>query len=155
MAEYINVEKPFLDKLRQLGWQVIDQGIGVPQDPTKSLRENFKQVLLPQVFKDSIKAINKTPDGKEWLADKQLEEILFEIQNFPGTTLHEANKAIHRLLLKGTTVNKNEVTGEINPTVRLIDFRNWDKNSFIAINQFRLLTPEQAVRGLFPILFCS
>ena len=27
MAEYINVEKPFLDKLRQLGWQVIDQGI--------------------------------------------------------------------------------------------------------------------------------
>jgi type I restriction enzyme R subunit len=47
MAEYINVEKPFLDKLRQLGWQVIDQGIGVPQEPAKSLRENFKQVLLP------------------------------------------------------------------------------------------------------------
>ena len=43
MAEYINVEKPFLDKLRKLGWQVIDQGIGVPQEPSKSLRENFKQ----------------------------------------------------------------------------------------------------------------
>jgi type I restriction enzyme R subunit len=70
-----------------------------------------------------------------------LDEILSEIQNFPGTTLHEANKAIHRLLLKGTTVNKNELSGEINPTVRLVDFRNWDKNSFIAINQFRLLTP--------------
>lgn len=35
MAEYINVEKPFLDKLRHLGWQVIDQGLGVPQDPEK------------------------------------------------------------------------------------------------------------------------
>ena len=34
MAEYVNVEKPFLDKVRQLGWQVIDQGIGVPNDPT-------------------------------------------------------------------------------------------------------------------------
>ena len=77
MAEYINVEKPFLDKLRQLGWQVIDQGIGVPQEPSKSLRENFKQVLLPKVFKDSVKAINKTVDGKEWLTDKQLDEILF------------------------------------------------------------------------------
>ncbi|MFY9378433.1 MAG: hypothetical protein WAP58_09600, partial [Peptococcia bacterium] len=87
MAEYINVEKPFLDKLHQLGWQVIDQGIGVPHDPAKSLRENFKQVLLPQVFKDSIKAINKTPDGIEWLTDKQLEDILFEIQNFQGVTL--------------------------------------------------------------------
>ena len=75
MAEYINVEKPFLDKLRQLGWQVIDQGLGVPQEPAKSLRESFKQVLLPQVFKDSIKAINKMPDGTEWLTEKQLNEF--------------------------------------------------------------------------------
>ena len=26
MAEYTNVEKPFLEKLRQAHWQVIDQG---------------------------------------------------------------------------------------------------------------------------------
>ena len=157
MAEYINVEKPFLDKLRQLYWQVIDQGIGVPQDPAKSLRDNFKQVLLPQVFKDSIKAINKTDDGREWLTDKQLEDILFEIQNFQGVTLHEANKAIHRLLLKGTTVSKNELTGEVSPTVRLVDFKNWDKNSFIAINQFRLLTPGASRQGIIPdiVLFLN
>ncbi|HQO08396.1 MAG TPA: HsdR family type I site-specific deoxyribonuclease [Bacteroidales bacterium] len=157
MAEYINVEKPFLDKLRQLGWQVIDQGIGVPQEPAKSLREDFKQVLLPQVFKDSIKAINKTPDGKEWLSNKQLEDILFIIQNFHGTSLHEANKAIHRLLLKGTTVNKNELTGEVSPTVRLVDFRNWENNSFIAINQFRLLTPGASRQGIIPdiVLFLN
>jgi len=55
MAEYINVEKPFLDKLRLLGWQVIDQGIGIPQEPQKSLRENFKQVVLPDEFKKAIK----------------------------------------------------------------------------------------------------
>lgn len=58
MAEYINVERPFLDKLRQLNWQVIDQGLGVPQEPSKSLRKNFKQVVLPQVFTDNVKAIN-------------------------------------------------------------------------------------------------
>lgn len=75
MSEYINVEKPFLDKLNQLGWQVINQGQGVPQEPEKSLHENFKQVLLPKVFKESIKAINKTADGREWLTDKQLDEI--------------------------------------------------------------------------------
>ena len=157
MAEYINVEKPFLDKLRQLGWQVIDQGIGVPQEPARSLRENFKQVLLPEVFKDSIRAINNTAGGKEWLTEKQLDEILSEIQNFPGKNLHEANKEIHRLLLKGTTVNKNELTGEVNPTVRLVDFRNWNKNSFIAINQFRLLTPGAGRQGIIPdiVLFLN
>lgn len=57
MAEYINVEKPFLDKLRQLGWQVIDQGLGIPQQPEKSLCNTFKEVVLPDVFKDSIKKI--------------------------------------------------------------------------------------------------
>lgn len=157
MAEYINVEKPFLDKLRHLGWQVIDQGLGVPQDPEKSLRENFKQVLLPSVFKQSIKSINKTTDGREWLTDKQLEELLTEIQSFSGKTLHEANKEIHRLLIKGTTVNKNELTGEQNPTVRLVDFKNYDKNSFIAINQFRLLTPGASRTGIIPdiVLFLN
>ncbi|MEE9912075.1 MAG: HsdR family type I site-specific deoxyribonuclease [Deltaproteobacteria bacterium] len=157
MAEYINVEKPFLDKLRQLGWQVIDQGLGVPQEPKKSLRDNFKQVLLPQVFKDSIKAINKTDDGSEWLTDKQLDEILFEIQNFAGKSLHEANKEIHRLLLKGTSVSRNEVTGEQDPTVRLVDFKNYDNNSFVAINQFRLLTPGASREGIIPdiVLFLN
>lgn len=157
MAEYINVEKPFLNKLRHLGWHVIDQGLGVPQDPVKSLRENFKQVLLPSIFKSSIKAINKTTAGSEWLTDKQLEELLTEMQSFSGRTLHEANKAIHRLLIKGTTVNKNELTGEINPTVRLVDFKNHDRNSFIAINQFRLLTPGASRTGIIPdiVLFLN
>lgn len=157
MAEYINVEQPFLEKLRHLDWRVIDQGVGVPQDPAKSLRENFKQVVLPEVFKNSIKAINKTADGREWLTDKQLDELLFEMQNFPGKSLHEANKEIHRLLVKGTTVSNNEITGEINPTVRLVDFRNYDKNSFIAINQFRLLTPGASRTGIIPdiVLFLN
>lgn len=157
MAEYINVEKPFLEKLRQLGWQVIDQGIGIPQDPQKSLRESFKQVLLPDVFKQSVKKINTLPDGREWLTDKQLDEILFEIQNFAGKSLHEANKEIHRLLLKGTSVPRNEVTGEQDPTVRLVDFKHYKDNSFIAINQFRLITPGASRQGIIPdiVLFMN
>lgn len=157
MAEYLNVEKPFLEKLRQLNWQVIDQGIGVPQDPAKSLRDNFKQVLLPNEFKKAIKKINTTAEGVEWLTNKQLEEILFEIQNFAGKSLHEANKEIHNLLLKGTSVSRNEVTGEQDPTVRLVDFKKWDKNSFIAINQFRLLTPGASRQGIIPdiVLFLN
>jgi type I restriction enzyme R subunit len=157
MAEYLNVEKPFLDKLRLLGWHVIDQGLGVPQDPTRSLRDNFKEVVLPHVFKKSISAINKTDDGKEWLTDKQLDEILFELQNFPGKSLHEANKEIHRLLLKGTSVAINELTGEQSPTVRLVDFKSYSNNTFTAINQFRLLTPGASRQGIIPdiVLFLN
>jgi type I restriction enzyme R subunit len=157
MPEYHNVEKPFLDKLRQLGWQVIDQGIGIPQDPAKSLRNNFKEVILPEILKDSVRKINLTEDKREWLTDKQLNEVLFEIQNFQGKNLHEANKEIYRLLVKGTSVGRNELTGEENPSVRLIDFRNWENNSFIAINQFRLLTPGASRQGIIPdiVLFLN
>lgn len=28
MSEYTNVERPFLDKLREIGWKVIDKGCG-------------------------------------------------------------------------------------------------------------------------------
>ncbi len=157
MAEYFNVEKPFLDKLRQLNWYVVDQGLGVPQEPEKSMRNNFKEVLLPKVFKESIKKINLTDDGREWLTEKQLDEILFEIQNFAGKSLHEVNKEIHRLLLKGTSVAINELTGEQSPGVRLVDFKKYDNNSFIAINQFRLLTPGASRQGIIPdiVLFLN
>ena len=33
MPEYRDVEKPFLDQLRALGWEVIDQGTGMPIAP--------------------------------------------------------------------------------------------------------------------------
>ena len=35
-AEYTEVEKPFLDQLNSLAWEVTDLGPGIPQDPTTS-----------------------------------------------------------------------------------------------------------------------
>lgn len=59
MSEYFHVEKPFLDQLATLGWTVIDQGYGViPSDPAASLRNNFREWLLPEVFRQSVRALN-------------------------------------------------------------------------------------------------
>ena len=61
MSEYLHVEKPFLDQLGSLGWTVIDQGQGfIPSDPTKSLRGGFREWILPEVFRESVRAINRT-----------------------------------------------------------------------------------------------
>lgn len=154
MAEYVNVEKPFLDKLRQLDWQVIDQGQGIPQDPAKSLRSNFKEVTLEREFKKAVKKINLTADGREWLTDKQLDQVYHEVISTTAKDLLETNKAIYRLLVKGPRVEKNELTGEDSPMVRLVDFKNWKTNSFIAINQFRLLTPGGPREGIIPDIVC-
>ena len=160
MAEYKNVEKPFLEKLEQLVWQVIDQNQGFPHDPTLSLRKSFREVTLKEEFKKAICSINLV-NGQKWLTDKQLDDVYDEItakerQNDP---LLESNQYVFERLIgkEKVKVAKNKLTGENDVTVKLIDFDNWDNNSFIAINQFRVTTPGGPREGIIPdiVLFVN
>ena len=161
MSEFTNVEKPFLDKLEELGWRIINQGsYGIPQDPKSSLRSSFKEVTLKQEFLKGVEQIN-TVNGAPWLTAKQLEDIYEELIGIERANLSllEANKQIFERLIgvTKTTVAKNEVTGEENPLVKLIDFKNWDANEFVAINQFRIVTPGGPRQGIIPdiVLFVN
>ena len=133
MSERNFVEKPFLDQLAALGWQVIDQGVGIPTDPTVSLRTSFRQVLLEGVFRDIMQALNRTEDGQPWLTDKQIGDLIGEIVDRPAKSLVEANEAVLRLLFRAQ-VDVNAVTGEQYPNVKLIDFEHPERNHFLAIN---------------------
>ncbi len=132
MSEYLHVEKPFLDQLAALGWKVVDQGHGmIPNDPAKSLRKTFREWLLPEVFRQAVRAINP------WLTDRQLDDLRSQILRQPNRTLLEANEAIQKLLFKAQ-VDRNQETGEPDPVVKLIDFDHPERNTFHAINQFRI-----------------
>ncbi len=161
MAEYKNVEKPFLDKLRQLNWEVIDQGsFGIPQDPSKSLRTSFKEVTLKERFKSAVGKINSI-NGIEWLTDKQLNDLFDEVTIFERRTasLLEINKAVFEKLTgkTKTTIFENETTGDKNVAIKIIDFENWNNNIFTAINQFRIVTPGGPREGIIPdiVLFVN
>ncbi len=156
MSEYHFVEKPFLAQLEQLGWTSIDLGQGIPKDPTKSFRTSFREVTLKEHFLQSVRAIN-TSNGKQWLTDQQLKDLYAEITEHPAKNLLEVNKEIFELLINGTSVDKNELTGEEYPTVQFIDFKNPDNNSFIAINQFRIDTPGTPKGFIIPdiVLFIN
>ena len=115
MSEYLHVEKPFLDQLAALGWEVIDQGQGfIPSDPAASLRGSFREWLLPEVFREAVRAINRTADGTAWLTDRQLDDLRDQILRQPNRTLLEANETVQALFLKAQ-VDRNEVTGESDP----------------------------------------
>ena len=149
MSEYTEVEQPFLAQLQSLGWQVIDQGQEIPSDPTKSKRQHFRQWLLPQAFANAVRQLNTTNDGKAWLTDKQLQDLQDQILRQPNRTLLEANEAIQKLLFKAQG-DVNEVTGEQDPVVKLIDFANPENNHFLAINQFRIDTPGCVKQFIIP-----
>lgn len=157
MSEYFHVEKPFLDQLAALGWTAIDQGQGfIPTDPAASLRGSFREWLLPEVFREAVRAINCTVDGTTWLTDRQLDDLRDQILRQPNRTLLEANEAIQTLLFKAQ-VDANELTGEQDPVVKLIDFANPANNQFHAINQFRIDTPGCVKQFIIPdiVLFVN
>lgn len=131
LDERNHVEKPFLDQLEGLGWTVID--CDSKQLPSQTFRESFTDVVMLPVLRRQLKVINP------WLEDDQVEEAVKHLTaSFPGTGLIQNNKHALQLLLENTSVAENRRTGEKSPTVRFIDFKHRDNNSFIAVCQFKV-----------------
>ncbi len=86
LDERNHVEKPLLDQLRGLGWEIIDL-TEKKQTPADTYRESFTEVVMPPVLREQLKVINP------WLEDDQVEEVVKQLTaSFPGTGLIENNK---------------------------------------------------------------
>ncbi|MFH1974045.1 MAG: HsdR family type I site-specific deoxyribonuclease [Pseudomonadota bacterium] len=131
LDERNHVEKPLLDQLDGLDWEIID--LDNKQHPGDTFRENFTEVVMPEVLREQLKVINA------WLEDDQVEEVVKQLTaGFPGTGLIENNRHVLNLLLENTSISENRKTGEKSPTVRFIDFKHRENNRFIAVCQFKV-----------------
>lgn len=131
LDEYSHVEKPFLEQLAGLGWDVLE--LQMQQQPEQSFRMSFSEVVLKPKLRQALFKINP------FLTDAQLDELERKITTFQKNSLLENNQQVLHYLLENTTVSKNEQTGELSPTVRFIDFDNLENNSFTAISQFKVV----------------
>lgn len=148
MSEYQFVEKPLLNQLASMNWTVIEQPSGIPTDPAKSLRISFREVVIKSEFIKAVNAINLHED-EPWLTPEQLEGLYEDFTNFGVRSLLENNQQFIERLNKWQ-VDENAITGEQNPVVKIIDFDNWNANSFVAINQYRLDTPGGVKECIIP-----
>lgn len=131
LDERNHVEKPLLDQLAGLGWEIID--LDNKQYPADSHRDSFTEVVMFPVLREQLKVINP------WLEDDQVEEAVKQLTaSFPGTGLIENNRHLFNLLIENTSVSENRQTGEKSPTVRFVDFKRRDNNRFIAVCQFKV-----------------
>ena len=129
--ERLHVEKPFLDQLVQLQWDVYD--LDRSQQPSDSHRNAFTDVVMLPILHEQLRVINP------WLQDDQVEEAARRLTaSFPGMGLLENNRHVFELLIENTSVSVNYVTGERSPTVRYVDFKNLNNNRFIAVCQFKI-----------------
>lgn len=151
MSEYSNVEKPFLDKLHAIGWEIINHGGGAehPTDPTISQRTSFDEIGVWVHFKKWVGKINP------WATEDQLKLAWAKLTTRTGSLL-EANKFVFAKLREGIALvgEKNAATGEENPTLKLVDFKCPENNGFLAINQFKVNTPGAGKQYIVPDIVC-
>ena len=133
LDERRHVEEPFLNQLEEQGWTILR--LDNKQELSETGRENFSEVIITKELKPALKKINK------FLTDNQIDEIVRKLQTFDRDNLLENNQKILEYLIKGTTVSRNEVTGEESPTVKFIDYETIENNSFLAVSQFKLRIP--------------
>lgn len=134
LDERNHVERPFLDQLAGLGWTILD--LERDQNPSDTGRNSFTEVVLEQHLRTQLKVINP------WIAEDQTDDVVKRLTaSFPGNDLMKNNQHLLHLLLEGTSVDENRVTGENSPTVRFIDFGNPANNDFTAVCQFKLRVP--------------
>lgn len=129
--EQNHVEKPLLEQLHGLKWEILD--LDSKQKPEESYRANFTEVVMLPVLREQLKVI------QPWLEEDQVEEVVKQLTaSFPTSNLLQNNQYVFRLLLEGTSVSENRQTGEKSPTVRFIDFNRRGNNRFIAVCQLKV-----------------
>jgi len=154
--EYTNVEKPLLDQLGGLGWQVIE---GSKSDPATTERESFRGSILEERLRAALRKINPGPDDSPWLDDSRLSEAVSSLTRSEVGKLIELNERMTERVLEGVSVSGLPDWDQgRSQRVRFIDFDHPERNDFLAINQFRVDEPGgQAKKFVAPdvVLFVN
>jgi type I restriction enzyme R subunit len=99
-----------------------------------SERQDYGQVVLEQRLRDALARLN--PD----LPPEALQDAFRKLVNPPGATLEQRNRALHRMLVDGVTVEYRRPDGAIaGAQVRVLDFDDPDNNDWLAVNQFTVV----------------
>ena len=143
-----DVEQVALEWLASVGWQVA-HGPDIAPDTPGAQRNDYGEVVLAQRLRDALAAMNPH------LPAAALEDAFRKLIRPEGATLEARNRAFHRMLVEGVTVEYRAGDGAIRGSqVQVIDFDNPDRNDWLAVNQFTV-TENQHNRRPDVVLFVN
>ncbi len=139
LAESV-VEEAALAWLQSLGWDVV-HGPDIAPDSLSAERSDYGQVVLERRLRDALAQLN--PD----LPSDALEDAFRKLMRLHGATLEARNRAFHRMLVDGVTVEYRTSDGAIRGAqVRVLDFENPDGNDWLVVNQFTVTENKHSRR---------
>ena len=124
------VEEAALAWLQSIGWTV-KHGLEIAPGELAAERGDYSQVVLEERLRQALAQLN--PD----LPAEALEDAFRRITRPEGSTLEARNRAFHRMLVDGVTVEYRRSDGSITGAqARVVDFDEPDNNDWLAVNQF-------------------
>ena len=135
-----DVEQATLGWLRDLGWAVA-RGPDISRDGPYAERGGYDQVVLERRLNDALARLNPV------LPFAALDDALRKLTRPEGPTLETRNRAFHRMLVEGVTVEYRADDGAIRGAqARVIDFDDPTANDWLAVNQFTVSENENTRR---------
>jgi type I restriction enzyme, R subunit len=142
------VEDAALAWLESFGWTV-KHGPEIAPGELAAERADFGQVVLTQRLRDALTQLNPT------LPAEVLADAFRKLTRPEGPTLEARNRAIHRLIVDGVTVEYRAADGAIRGAqAQVLDFDDMDHNDWLAVNQFTV-TDHQHTRRPDVVLFIN
>jgi len=124
------VESAALAWLESLGYAIL-HGPDIAPNTAFAERRDYRKVVLEQRLRDALARLN--PD----LPAETLEEAFRRLSHPEGATLEARNRAFHRMLVDGVTVEYRRPDGSIaGKQAHVLDFDEADNNDWLAVNQF-------------------
>ena len=134
------LEYAALEWLDGLGWKVV-HGPDIAPDVTRSERADYGQVVMEQRLRDALHRLNPTLPGDA------LDDAFRKLTRPAGSSLETRNRAFHRMLVDGVTVEYRIAGGTLRGAqVSVLDFENAANNDWLAVNQFTVVEREHERR---------
>jgi len=134
------VEHATLAWLEGIGWRVL-RGEEIPPGEPTAERRDYCEVLLAQLLRNALTRLNPA------LPAEALEDALRKLMRPDGADLITRNRATHRLLVDGVTVEYRTAEGAIRGAqARVIDFDIPANNDWLAVNQFAVVENKHSRR---------
>ena len=134
------IESAALAWLEASGWQVV-HGPDLAPGALASERRDYSEVTLTGRLRDALARLN--PD----LPVEALDDAFRQLTQPQGADLIQRNRAQHRLLVDGVTVEHRNAGGAIcGAQARVIDFDDPANNDWLAVNQFTVVENKHTRR---------
>jgi type I site-specific restriction-modification system R (restriction) subunit len=142
------VEQAALAWLESAGWTV-KNGVEIAPGEPAAERDDYGQVVLERRLRAALARLNPN------LPAEAREDAFRKLMRPEGAELVARNRAVHRLLVDGVTVEYRAADGEIRDAqARVVDFDRVDSNDWLAVNQFTV-TEHRRSRRTDIVLFLN